>query len=114
MCRGRRPHSATPTYTVRRDGPAREPSWSALAGFFAKGKRIGIEFGADSLYNKHKIWCRWCRDSQHLQDITHREVSQKVCRCRPGYSGALTYDATCTECPAGTYTSSTAESCTRV
>jgi hypothetical protein len=23
-------HSTTPTYTVRRDGPAREPSWSAF------------------------------------------------------------------------------------
>jgi hypothetical protein len=23
-------HSATPTYTVRRDSPAREPSWSAV------------------------------------------------------------------------------------
>jgi hypothetical protein len=23
-------HSTTPTYTVRRDGPAREPNWSAF------------------------------------------------------------------------------------
>ena len=23
-------HATTPTYTVRRDGPAREPSWSAF------------------------------------------------------------------------------------
>jgi len=28
--RGAGAHSTTPTYTVRRDGPAREPSWSAF------------------------------------------------------------------------------------
>jgi hypothetical protein len=52
------------------------------------------------LPTKRGFNCRVCRGDQvWIIDPTN------LCRCKPGYTGLPAWDAPCTQCPAGKYTS---------